>query len=82
MAQGKLKARRTQKALEYTGEWADGTPREVEVVNEVRSPEEKRVSPPKRMRKDKEKKHKKPLIRKPKRRSAKGKPRSRKKATR
>jgi hypothetical protein len=76
--QGKLKARRTRKALEYTGEWAAGTAREVEVMEEVKSPEEERVLPPKRVRK--RKKHKKPPTRRPKRRSAKGKPNGRKKA--
>jgi hypothetical protein len=76
--EGKLKARRTQKALEYTGEWAAGTTRDVKIVNEVKSSEEERVSPPKRVGKDKEKR-KKPPARRPKQRSTKGRRKSRKK---
>jgi hypothetical protein len=77
--EGKLKARRTRKALEYTEEWAAGTAEEVEVVNEVKSFEEERVSPPKRVRRDKEKKRKKFSTRGLKRRSTKAKRKSKKK---
>jgi hypothetical protein len=80
--EGKLKPRRTRKALEYTGECTCGTAQEVEVASEVTSPETEKASPPKRVRKDKEKKQKKPSARQTKRRKLRRKPKSRKKASR
>ena len=80
--EGKLKARRTRKALEYTEEWAAGTLRRVGVVNETKSSEDEIVSPPTPVRKNKKRKHRKTPIPKPKRRNAKAKQSSQKKSSR
>jgi len=77
--EGKLKARRIRKALEYTEEWGAGTAEEVEVVNEVKSPEEERALPPKRARSTKARKRKKSPSSRTKRRSTKGRRKSSKK---
>jgi hypothetical protein len=73
--EGKLKARRTQKALEYIGEWDTYSPPKVEVTNVVAAaPEPTKIEPPKPKRKRKHKAVKQ--------RSSKRKSKRRKKAVR